>query len=281
MSHLPLIETDEDLLLVLRQSSNDQLDPLVAYVCFDKDGASRLTEELTALEVFKKNYPRQNHAAYVDELASEIQKFGANSFVNLFRGGKGVTYKEIVCDVAGKLSVKYDSAWGVEAIETNILLKVLEGAYAKMDAAERKEFLESIGEDTSKGIPAVLPLAAIQALIKVSGFAAYRISLIIANAVAKSILGRGLTLGANAGLTRGLSILAGPIGWVITGLWTVFDIASPAYRVTIPCVLQVAMLRRALDMVMCHSCGMEHSKKIKAKFCSACGAPLQRTLGQN
>ena len=30
---------------------------------------------------------------------------------------------------------------------------------------------------------------------------------------------------------------------MITGIWTAIDIAGPAYRVTIPCVLQLAMLR--------------------------------------
>lgn len=42
---------------------------------------------------------------------------------------------------------------------------------------------------------------------------------------------------------RTLSILTGPVGWGITGLWTVVDIGSTAYRVTIPSVLQVAFLR--------------------------------------
>jgi len=31
---------------------------------------------------------------------------------------------------------------------------------------------------------------------------------------------------------------------VITGLWTAFDIVGPAYRVTIPTVIQVAVVRQ-------------------------------------
>ena len=30
---------------------------------------------------------------------------------------------------------------------------------------------------------------------------------------------------------------------MITGIWTAIDIAGPAYRVAIPCMLQLAMLR--------------------------------------
>jgi len=53
-----------------------------------------------------------------------------------------------------------------------------------------------------------------------------------------------LSFGANAMLTKTMSILTGPIGWVVTGLWTVIDIAGPAYRVTIPAVIEIAALRQ-------------------------------------
>jgi uncharacterized protein YaaW (UPF0174 family) len=34
------------------------------------------------------------------------------------------------------------------------------------------------------------------------------------------------------------------VGWTLTGLWTAVDIAGPAYRVTMPAVIQVALVRR-------------------------------------
>ena len=52
-----------------------------------------------------------------------------------------------------------------------------------------------------------------------------------------------MKLATNATITRTLSILTGPLGWTITGLWTAIDIASPAYRVTIPAVFQIIYLR--------------------------------------
>jgi len=72
----------------------------------------------------------------------------------------------------------------------------------------------------------------------------YKIAVIVANTIANIILGRGLSLAANATLTRTISIFAGPIGWLITGALTAVDIAGPAYRVTIPAVIQVAFLRQ-------------------------------------
>ena len=82
-----------------------------------------------------------------------------------------------------------------------------------------------------------------QALIKMGGFTSYKIAVIVANAIAKFIVGRGLPLAANAFLTKALSIFAGPIGWVVSGIWMALDIAGSSYKVTIPCVIHVAMLR--------------------------------------
>ena len=92
-------------------------------------------------------------------------------------------------------------------------------------------------------------VATLQIAIKRGGFSAYRTAVIVANAVSKALLGRGLTLTANAALTRWLSIFAGPIGWGITALWTAIDIAGPAYRVTIPSVIQIAYMRAKMNMI--------------------------------
>ena len=36
----------------------------------------------------------------------------------------------------------------------------------------------------------------------------------------------------------------GPVGFVVAGIWTTIDLTGPAYRVTVPVVLQVAFLRQ-------------------------------------
>lgn len=62
----------------------------------------------------------------------------------------------------------------------------------------------------------------------------------------KAIFQRGLSLGANAALTRGLSILTGPVGWIITGALVSINLAGPAYRVTVPACVLIAALRLKL-----------------------------------
>ncbi|GAA8242797.1 hypothetical protein HpNP101_04660 [Helicobacter pylori] len=47
-------------------------------------------------------------------------------------------------------------------------------------------------------------------------------------------------------LKKTLGILAGPIGWVITGALVSVNLAWPAYRVTVPAWVLVATLRKKL-----------------------------------
>ena len=87
-------------------------------------------------------------------------------------------------------------------------------------------------------------MSAVQAGIRAGGFLSYQITVIVANYIARLLLGRGLTLATNAALTKGLSLFIGPIGWAVTGVWTAFDITGAAMRVTLPACVIVAFLRK-------------------------------------
>ena len=283
MTGLLLIKDDHDLVPLLRSTSNEFLDPLVGYLTADGEG--RISSELDLTDAYKTYYP--DHLKYVDEISAELQLFGGNTFANKIRGvgvcasvltpvpvlkipGYGVRYAEICRDVAKGLKVNFNETASVENIESQILMKVLEDAWDKMNAEEKRAFLKELGIN-NKILPTALPLLAVQAAMRASGFLAYRITVIVANAVAKIILGRGLTFAANRALTKGLSVLAGPIGLAIAALWTAYDLAGPAYRVTIPSVIQVALIRRDS---MTTQCSNGHVNSRTAKFCPECGEKL-------
>ena len=234
---------DSDLEFLRSMESKD-LDVLVETLT--GKGKSNLTENLSQQDGYKRHYP--NHIKYVDEIIEELQRFGSNTAITyLIRFGKGVLYKEILCDVCDKMKVNYNKNSSVERIEGELFSKILEKAIDEMDEQTLKDILKDTKINTAKGFSKQAILVAMQSAIRAGGFMSYQIALIIANAVARAVLGRGLTLAANAGLTRVMGIFAGPIGWVITGLWTAVDIAGPAYRITIPAVIQVAFLRLRYD----------------------------------
>ncbi|MBW8067802.1 MAG: hypothetical protein GJU73_10210, partial [Ferrovum sp.] len=197
---------------------------------------------------------------------------------NLIRSGKGVSYDEIVRDVASKVGAKVTSTASCEDMENAIIAKIIEKAWDKMSPEDRKEMTEFMH------IPAKGPvtLAAVLAAAELGGFATFQLVASVANALAKQIIGRGLAFGANAGLMQGLGVLVGPVGWAVTALWLAADLAGPAYRVTVPCVIQIAYLRQTIAIKNFKICPQGHPQKDpNAKFCSTCGAPIAAPLLQN
>lgn len=259
---------DKDLTPVLSLAPNSDLEPLVEYIL-----KANLTETLTINDLFKRHTP--DHKEYIELIEREIREFGGNTFLNIFRGS-GPQYYEIVCDVADKLDAKYNKKSDIEEVESAIMMRLMSQAWEKMNDEERQSFLKEMGLASGIGsIPKAFPFVALQLAIKTSGFLAYKLTVIVANAIARAILGRGLTFAANATLTRSVAIFAGPVGWVVTGLWTLLDLAGPAYRVTIPCVVHIAMLRQQYSLMHCNNCAAPYT--VGANFCQNCGAKIENT----
>ena len=225
----------------LRSVPNESLNDLVNLF---KEKAS-LTEGLSMNDEYKRYYP--DHQKYIERIMEEIQLFGGNSFANLFRRNQGVQYREILCDVCDKMKVNYSKNADVKQIEQDLLIKILNDHINKCGTEELKKFLKELDLiDKTKTAISYTPQAAsaiLQAAIKAGGFTSYKIILITVNAAWKAIFSRGLTLATNAAVARTAGVLAGPVGWAITGAWTAVDLASPAYRVTIPTCLLIAKLR--------------------------------------
>ncbi|MFM2346274.1 MAG: hypothetical protein RL654_1027 [Pseudomonadota bacterium] len=232
---------DPDLEFLSKIRSTD-LDDLVRCLTHDKDRSARLTEELTANSQYKAHYP--NHSKYWELIAAEIQCFGGNTLANALRGGKGVPYKEVLTEVCDKLGVNYSKHSSVDTIEQNMLMKILQDSLDKMSPQELRELCNSVGIPSIGSPSRTAVIAGCQALFKAGGFKSYQLTVVIVNAVLKALIGRGLSFAGGQVLTKAASVLTGPIGWAITGIWTALDIASAAYRVTIPAVIQVAALRQ-------------------------------------
>lgn len=225
---------DNDLNPVLERASDADLLPLVEYML------KKLSNGIDTDERYKSDPKKPT--SYADLIADEIRLFGGNTFANMARGGVGVPYREVVCDVADKMKVSYNKVSTVERIELLIVQKIFEDSIEKMTEEDRQKLIKDLG---IRGIPVGSSATMImQAIIKMGGFKSYQIAVIVANSIAKFILGRGLSFAANASLTKIMSIFAGPLGWVISSLWTLIDIAGPSYKTTIPCVIHVAMLRQ-------------------------------------
>lgn len=254
---------DAELNSILELASNEDLSTLVDYL------ETKLSEELTTHDAYKKNHP--DHTKYTDLIAKEIRDMGGNSFANIFRGS-GPDYHEIVCDVADKIKAPYNKNKSITDIEDAILETILEKAISSMSESEREDLLKEMGGKASLSKGGIATTTFIT-IFRAGGFYSYQLTLIIANQIARIVLGRGLMLATNAGIARTASILTGPIGWAITGVWTAIDIAGPAYKVTIPCVVHIAMLRKKLTSLNCIGCNAT-LPDTTMKFCPNCGQSI-------
>lgn len=228
-------------LKVLRKMKNDELKVLIQ-ILLDK---GRVTEDLSSSELFRTCHESGNYAPCIDLVDEEIRRFGGNTIVNLFRGG-GPEYKEIACDVCEKLDVEVNQSKRMREIDTALLKKVLTNMWEEMEDKDRRELLERLNiKITTDSNFKAEGLAALLTAFRAGGFASYQLTMIVVNAVAKMILGKGLALATNATINKVLGIVTGPIGIALTTMWVVADITGPAYRVTIPVVIYLAAMRQA------------------------------------
>ncbi|PNQ95023.1 GTP-binding protein (plasmid) [Azospirillum argentinense] len=226
--HLNLTDVIHRALIV----NPGDVEPLVNYLGMDRKTLS-----------FEKG---QLHKT-AEALAKYLQEMGSNDIATFFRGG-GVEYTEVVLDVAEKLGAK--DARDDKTVEENegiILRKLFADALDQMSVGERRQLFSSMGIRETEIPYGSAGTILVQLLLKnFGGFATYRISLIVANMVARTLLGSGLSFATNAALTRTIGTLLGPIGWAASAAWLVVDLAGPAYRKTVPAVVHVAMLRQML-----------------------------------
>lgn len=262
--------SDPNLAQVLDTADVDDLAVLIDYITDNGDGRISLSSDTCKLLTEAKASGVMNEAIRA-LIAEEIQRFGGNSVINLFRGGTGASYRAILCDVANHVKAEVNRNSTCAEIELTVLEAVLSQSLTKMSEKEKADLFAEFGGTYAPGsAPAVT--AALIAAAKLSGFGIYKFTAVVANAVAKAILGRGLAFGATASLMRGISVLTGPIGWAITAIWTIFDLGSPAYRVTVPCVIQIAYMRQKATYRGCPNCGAPTDAG--KKFCGECGSPL-------
>ncbi|WP_426617258.1 DUF3944 domain-containing protein [Raoultella sp. R2A007] len=231
---------DPDLNL-LGQCSNEELQLLVSILTTDPhDGKTRRTETLTGTPEYRLMAP--DHSRYWQQIAAELQRYGANTLASLVRMGMGVTYREILGDVCDKLDVNYNQDSSTETIELCLLMKVLEKSLDQMSQDELSAFSRNMQLDLTNPTPQLI-LIAVQAAIRTSSLAALELATVLSASVITS-LGGIATWGTVVVASRALSVLAGPVAIVLSSAWMISDIAGPAYRVTIPACIIVSWLRQ-------------------------------------
>lgn len=233
------MKEDRDLLF-LQQAKNEELKTLCDILTYDTDGEIRMAEQLTNTDAYLYCYPYRLNMIW-QEIARELQRFGGNTIANLCRG-EGVKYREILQDVCKKLKVYFHDYESTETIEKHLLEKVCMESVENMSEAELRSMAQELDIPIKNPRKYIL-VAAMQMAIRRGGVLLSRIAVYITNMISRMLIRRSaLLIGGNV-LNKTIGILSGPLGWGITAGWVVYDLSSPAYRVTVPSVIQVACMR--------------------------------------
>jgi len=181
----------DELKTLLRQADIDDLRVLVEILTDNGKGRMSLSgDACKKLENALENAVNRESdlRSLASDIAKEIELFGGNSIINLFRG-RGVPYDEIVCDVADHFKVNYNKGQDTASIELQILMKVLEKSFQEMPDEQKKELLRELSDGDVVGIgPA--SFAALVAIVNVGGFASYRMALVVASGAVRQLTGR-------------------------------------------------------------------------------------------
>ena len=202
-----------------------------------REGNVRWSQKLTDKEIYKKNYPN-NMKELVPELIKQLQLYGGNSVLNLFRD-KGVKYREILIKVAKAQKVNFNSSQPTNLIELFLLQKILRTAIEKMNPEDVLHYTNNISQKVllnnmgilNAGNPLFLKLTviAVQQLAERQG-------LKIAGGFIAKFVG-----------SKWYTTLTGPVGWSISIAWSLFDMLGPAYRVMFPATVTIAYMRIKAD----------------------------------
>jgi uncharacterized protein YaaW (UPF0174 family) len=244
MSREMSIVRDPDLADVLLSATDEDVEYLIDIITDHGNGRISLSSSVChQLTMAKETGVSELVRAMV---AEELTRFGGNSLMNAFRGGDGVSYKTLLSEVANHLGAAQTTGSGCAEIELAIVRKFVGHLTGRMSEDDRAILFQSIGAIYRPGMgPAAL--TGLIATLGISGLASYRLAAFVASATMSQLIGRGVVLAiGSSALSKGLAVLAGPLGLAITGIWAVFDLASPAYRVIVPCVIQISHMRQKM-----------------------------------
>lgn len=226
MSQYPgLVYRDRALRQVLEQATDEELRILVELMCT------------------KRSCALSPDCREVLAIVNEFQRFGGHTFVNIVRG-QGVSYREIVGDVADKLGIDFkgyhhiaDAEWRiVECLTYRVLRK-----FEQVDADQ----MEVLREEMKKLGVAQNSQSLKNLLLNQAAYQSVRL-IILQVIIREFVVKLGVQQAIGLVGSRIAAILTGPVGWALGGLWAAIDIAGPAYSVTVPGVLLVALIRLRL-----------------------------------
>ena len=231
--------TDKDLRF-LSSCENEDLRVLCDILTHDRLGNIRITEQLTATDEYNRNYP-EDMLFLVPQISNELLKYGSNTLATFWHNEPD-SYETVLRRVCKQMDVRTMEQDSVTKMERNLLTTLCQDTLNKMSERELRLLANENGIP-DKTLTRQALTAALLMAIRTSRAILTRIAARVIQYIVEIITIRGVATAGIETATRAVGGVLGPIGWIALGAWTVYDISSPAYRVCVPAVLQVAYMR--------------------------------------
>lgn len=274
------IPDPNNLTRLLTQATADEMNTLIDFITDSGKGRVSLDDDVCKQLIHAKASGDYG-LDVVHTIRREIGLFGGNTIANTYRkvqaavggrAGSGVEYQEVVRDIGKHVKANFPKDADVIQIERAVVDKVGTDIFNKMSPEEREQLLKELGVSGTH-MAGQSFVGMLIAAGRAGGFSTYRYFQKYVQMILKFLLGHGVRVPV---LSRVLSTFLGPVGIAATSIWTLYDLASPAYRVTLPCILQIASIRIRImeeeDSTQCSQC--EAVNALAAKFCATCGSPM-------
>lgn len=231
--------TDKDLRF-LSSCKNEDLRVLCDILTHDRLGNIRITEQLTSTDEYNRNYP-EDMLFLVPQISNELLKYGSNTLATFWHNEPD-SYETVLRRVCKQMDVRTMEQDSVTKMERNLLTTLCQDTLNKMSERELRLLANENGIPDKRLTRQALTAALLMA-VRTSRAVLTRIAARVIQYIVEIITIRGVATAGIETATRAVSGALGPIGWIALGAWTVYDISSPAYRVCVPAVLQVAYMR--------------------------------------
>jgi len=234
-----VINGDAELLVLLQAADPADVGSLVDFLTDSGNGRLAMSSDVLKVLVAAKQKSRYSRDTLL-LLIREVQLFGGNSVANLVRR-TGVPYAEIVRDVARYVGADVRGKEAIEALELKVLERLVAKLWEKMTEQERAEFARKVHSNNGA---VDLGLAAVLAVIRSGGLGAAKAGVVGIAGIAPLLAEGAFSASAFAIGGRVATAVLGVVGVAIAGAAGVHLAAKEAYRVTLPCVTQIAYIRQ-------------------------------------
>jgi uncharacterized protein YaaW (UPF0174 family) len=214
-----VVPRDRSLSNLLSNAASADLETLADLITDNGKGRLALDSDVKQTILTRKVQGRLTSITGLME--KEIRAFGSNTIASVF-GSESVSYLELARDVAKKLDGKPSAHDDIFAIEEIVIRQAVQ-KYMGNEALD--DYLKT---GNVVGYVTQLVKTLISAAGTIAGIAA---------------TGGGVGLASVFG-SRVLSLVAPPLAIGSAGL-AIYEASSPAFRITVPAVLEIAKIRRA------------------------------------